>query len=91
MFNERGGQHSEPDPNGTNYSSRNCHVSAPSNRRTRTEAMSAGSKLPRFNPCRAPGVRSIGSQWGRTHKSCSECSEVTCRPRRIRRCSRDGQ
>ena len=37
------------------YSSRNCHVSAPSKRRTRTEAMSSGSKLPRFTPCLAPG------------------------------------
>ena len=41
----------------------NFHVSAPSNRRTRTDAMSSGSKLPRFTPCLAPGVASSGSQW----------------------------
>jgi hypothetical protein len=44
------------------YSSRNCHVLAPSKRRTRTEAMSSGSKLPRFTPCLAPGSAVKGSQ-----------------------------
>lgn len=45
-----------------NYSSMNFHVFAPSSRRTRTEAMSSGSKFPRFTPCFAPGAGSSGSQ-----------------------------
>lgn len=44
------------------YSSKNFHVSAPSNLRTRTEAISCGSKFPRWTPCLAPGFISIGSQ-----------------------------
>jgi len=44
------------------YSSMNCHVWAPSKRRTRTEAISSGAKLPRFTPCLAPGSGVIGSQ-----------------------------
>lgn len=43
--------------------SRNSHVSAPSKRRTTTDSSRAGSKLRRLTPCRAPGVRSSGSQW----------------------------
>lgn len=49
-------------PKRLNYSSINVHVFAPSNRRTRTDAMSAGSKFPRFTPCFAPGVGCKGSQ-----------------------------
>ncbi len=49
-------------PQGLNYSSMNFHVLAPSNRRARTDAMSSGSKFPRFTPCFAPGVACNGSQ-----------------------------
>jgi hypothetical protein len=44
------------------HSSINFHVSAPSNRRIRTEATSDGSKLQRFTPCLAPGSGGSGSQ-----------------------------
>lgn len=44
------------------HSSRNCQVFAPSKRRTRTEAISSGSKLPRFTPCLAPSSGTSGSQ-----------------------------
>jgi hypothetical protein len=40
----------------------NFQVSAPSNLRTRTDAMSFGSKFPRFTPCFAPGTGMSGSQ-----------------------------
>lgn len=44
------------------HSSKNFQVSAPSNLRTRTEAINCGSKFPRRTPCRAPAFTSIGSQ-----------------------------
>ena len=44
------------------HSSKNFQVSAPSNLRTRTEAISFGSKLPRLTPCFAPATASIGSE-----------------------------
>ena len=50
------------DPQRLNYSSMNFHVFAPSNRRTRTDVMSSGSKFPRFTPCFAPDVACNGSQ-----------------------------
>ncbi len=43
-------------------------MSAPSSRRTRTDAISAGSKFPRFTPCRVPGVGGNGSQCVTQHR-----------------------
>src|SRR5438552_9893461 len=44
------------------YSSMNFQLSAPLKRRTRTDAISSGSKFARFTPCFAPGVGCSGSQ-----------------------------
>src|SRR5450432_1738335 len=47
---------------GMDYGSTNFHVFAPSKRRTRTDAMSSGSKLARLTPCLPSEVGCNGSQ-----------------------------
>ena len=65
--------------------SRKVQLSAPSKCRTRTEATSAGSKLRKLTPCRAPPPGGSGSQcvtqpqW-RQRRVC-RCGRPGCRPR----------